>query len=66
MLAVAMLLGFVAILPVLVIVGSLPGGILSALIIFFGMRQAWKMTAAPVIEILGPYRVGAAVATPQP
>jgi hypothetical protein len=45
-------------LPVLAIVGSMPGGILSALIIFFGLRQAWRMTAAPALEVFGPYKVG--------
>jgi hypothetical protein len=47
-------------LPVLVIVGSLPGGLLSAAIIGFGMHQAWRMTAAPQLTITGPFRVGTA------
>jgi hypothetical protein len=47
-------------LPVLVAVGSLPGGLLSAAIIGFGMHQAWRMTAAPHLTITGPFRVGAA------
>jgi hypothetical protein len=50
--------GLLVALPVLVIVGSMPSGLISALIIFIGMRQAWKMTAAPVMKVLGPYRVG--------
>jgi hypothetical protein len=45
-------------LPVLTVFGSLPFGLISALIIFIGMRQAWRMTAAPHIAISGPYRVG--------
>ena len=45
-------------LPVLSVFGSLPFGLISALIIFIGMRQAWQMTAAPQLEISGPYRVG--------
>jgi hypothetical protein len=53
------LAGFVVVLPILVIVGSFPSGLISAVIIFIGMRQAWKMTGAPVLRILGPYRVGA-------
>jgi hypothetical protein len=45
-------------LPVLVVAGSLPGGLISAAIIGFGMHQAWRMTAAPQLTITGPYRVG--------
>ncbi len=45
-------------LPVLSVLGSLPFGLISALIIFIGMRQAWQMTAAPRLAISGPYRVG--------
>jgi hypothetical protein len=45
-------------LPVLMVAGSMPGGILSAFIILIGLRQAWHMTAAPVFKISGPYRVG--------
>jgi hypothetical protein len=45
-------------LPVLSVFGSLPFGLISALIIFIGMRQAWQMTAAPQLVISGPYRVG--------
>jgi hypothetical protein len=47
-------------MPVLVVFGSLPSGLISALIIFVGMRQAWVMTAAGVLSVSGPYRVGAA------
>jgi hypothetical protein len=54
----AFLLAFIAALPVLVVVGSFPSGLISALIMFIGMRQAWIMTRAPVLEIFGPYRVG--------
>lgn len=52
------LLAFTLVLPVLVIVGSMPGGLISAAIIVFGMMQAWKMTAAPVLTVSGPYRIG--------
>ena len=45
-------------LPVLVVFGSLPGGLITAAIIGFGMHQAWRMTAAPQLTITGPYRVG--------
>jgi hypothetical protein len=46
-------------LPVLTILGSLPFGLISALIIFIGMRQAWSLTAARALQVTGPYRVGA-------
>jgi hypothetical protein len=46
-------------LPVLSVIGSLPGGLLSAAIIAFGMHQAWRMTGTPRIAITGPYRIGA-------
>ena len=52
-----LLLTFV--LPVLMVVGSLPSGLLSGIIIFIGLRQAWRMTAAPVLTVSGPYKVGA-------
>jgi hypothetical protein len=57
-----LLAGFIAALPVMMIVGSFPSGLISAFIIFIGMRQAWRMTGAPSLEILGPYRVGAEAA----
>jgi hypothetical protein len=56
----AFLFAFVLALPVLVIIGSLPSGLLTALIISVGLRQAWRMTAAPLIDVYGPYRVGGA------
>jgi hypothetical protein len=45
-------------LPVLSVFGSMPFGLISALIIFIGMRQAWVMTGRPEMSISGPYRVG--------
>jgi hypothetical protein len=45
-------------LPVMSVVGSMPFGLLSALIIFIGLRQAWHMTGAHQLEISGPYKVG--------
>jgi len=60
---IVVLLAVVAALPVLVVVGSLPMGLISAFIIFVGMKQAWRMTGAPLVQILGPYRVGAAPAS---
>lgn len=56
---VAVLAGFVVALPVIVIAGGLPASLISAAIIFFGMKQAWRMTGAPRLRITGPYRVGA-------
>ena len=62
LLSFVFLAALVAVLPLLVVFGSLPSGLISGLIIFIGMRQAWKMTAAPWLQILGPYRVGAGTA----
>jgi len=45
-------------LPLLVVFGDMPGGLISAAIIGFGMQQAWKMTAHESVTITGPYRVG--------
>ena len=51
-------------LPVIYVTQSMPGGILSALIILIGLRQAWSMTARPTLEISGLYKVGAVTAAP--
>jgi hypothetical protein len=59
LIGVVVLLGLMVALPVLVIIGSMPSGLISAFIIFIGMRQAWKMTAAAALRVAGPYRVGA-------
>ena len=59
LLALAMLLAFILALPMLSVFGSLPTSLISGVIIGFGMQQAWKMTAAPRLGFLGPYRVGA-------
>ena len=58
--AVAFLFGLSFALPVLSIIGSLPGGLISAAIIGFGMHQAWRMTASPQFTISGPFRVSTA------
>lgn len=55
---IGMLLAFALALPVLVVFGSLPSGLISALIIGIGMRQAWTMTGTSRVTIHGPYRVG--------
>jgi hypothetical protein len=57
-LRLAVSIGLIAALPLLVIVGSMPSGLITAAIIFFGMRQAWRMTGRPNLEFMGPYRVG--------
>jgi hypothetical protein len=44
-------------LPLLYIIGTLPGGLISALIIFFGMRQAWRMTAGNDLTFQGPLTI---------
>jgi hypothetical protein len=56
--ALLFLFGLIAALPVMIVIGGLPSGLISAAIIFFGMQQAWKMTGAPGLVITGPYRVG--------
>ena len=45
-------------LPLLSIFGSGAGGLISALIIGFGMMQAWQLTGRTVIDFQGPFRVG--------
>jgi ABC-type uncharacterized transport system permease subunit len=47
-------------LQVLVIFGSLPGGLITAAIVAFGMHQAWRMTGVPQLAVTGPHRVGRA------
>jgi hypothetical protein len=56
-LAVALLTGLSLALPVLAVIGSLPGGLISAAIIAFGMLQAWRMTGTPHLMMTGPYRI---------
>jgi hypothetical protein len=58
-LALGILFGFSLALPVLAVVSSLPGGLISGAIIAFGMQQAWKMTGVPQLQISGPYRIAA-------
>ena len=58
LLAIGALVLLVFALPALSVFGSLPLGLISALIIFIGMRQAWNMTASPQLQIAGPFKVG--------
>jgi hypothetical protein len=60
------LIGLIAALPVMLVFGSLPFGLISGFIIFIGMRQAWRMTGAPWVQVLGPYRVGVTATSPAP
>ena len=62
-LAIGFLFALSFALPVLTVFSSLPGGLLSAAIIAFGMQQAWRMTAAPDLVISGPYRVASKLAS---
>jgi hypothetical protein len=57
---ILVMLLYVFVLPVKSVIESMPGGAISAFIIFIGMRQAWQMTRAPKLEITGPYKVGGA------
>jgi hypothetical protein len=58
-LAIGFLFGLSFALPILTVMSSLPGGLISAAIIAFGMHQAWQMTGAPHLVISGPYRIAA-------
>lgn len=57
------LLVFVLALPLMGALSSGAGGILSVLIIGFGMRQAWKVSAASNVTVTGPLPVAKAPAT---
>jgi hypothetical protein len=57
-LAVVLLVGFSFALPVLIVFGTLPGGLITAAIVAFGMHQAWRMTGVPEVTVTGPFRVG--------
>jgi hypothetical protein len=61
-LAIVAVGGFIMVfaLPILAIVSDMPGGLISALIIGFGLMQAWKMTGGTTVSITGPYKVGGA------
>ena len=52
------LLAFALTVPVRAILASMPGGLISAAIIGFGMHQAWQLTAAPQFSFEGPLRLG--------
>lgn len=60
---VKIIFGFVAVfffaltLPIMYIIGTLPGGLISALILGFGIRQAWRMTAGTDLTFNGPLTI---------
>jgi hypothetical protein len=58
--AIGLVLVFSLGLPLFVILGSFPSGLISALIIGIGMHQAWSMTRAASLTIAGPFKVGRA------
>jgi hypothetical protein len=57
MLGVVILAGFALAVPIIAILGSMPGGLISAAIIGFGMLQAWQLTGAPKLVFEGPFRL---------
>lgn len=61
-LSVSDILAAALVQPVSSIFDGVAGGFLSALIIGFGMMQAWQMAKQPVIVFEGPFRVGSSAA----
>lgn len=55
---IAGLLGVAAAAPFLALNANMAGGLLSLVIIFFGLRQAWRMTGRSDILVMGPYTPG--------
>jgi hypothetical protein len=53
------LVSLAAIAPFLALGSNPVGGLISLVIIFFGLRQAWRMTGRSDILIVGPYNVSA-------
>lgn len=58
-LALLVLLAAPFFLPVVAVVGSLPSGLITGIIIAVGLGQAWRMTAPADFTISGPFRVRA-------
>lgn len=56
--AVAFMLGFMFVLPIIANLSSMPGGILGLAIMAFGIHQAWTMNARVEVPITGPHRIG--------
>lgn len=55
---IAALIALVFTLPVAVVLGGLPGSLLSVLIVGFGLAQAWKLNQKVSVAISGPFAVG--------
>jgi hypothetical protein len=58
--AIAVMLGFMFVLPIVANLSEMPSGLIGLAIIAFGIVQAWKMNAALQITITGPHRIGSA------
>ena len=56
--AFAILILFSMAAPILIIMDSPGGGLLNALIIFFGLWQAWKLTQGDPYDVNGPFQLG--------
>lgn len=56
--ALLMVSGLLLALPITAAVGSMPSGILSILIIGFGLRQAWTVSVASNSTVTGPHAIG--------
>jgi hypothetical protein len=59
----AYVMGLSFVLPVMFVLGSLPSGAISALIIGLGMRQAWQMTGVAKFEVSGPFTIASPAAS---
>jgi hypothetical protein len=57
LMGIGIMLGGAFVLPVLIVFGSMPSGLISALIIGFGMKHAWQITAPPDLTFHGPLTV---------
>lgn len=62
-LGVVTLLGISLTLPILVVFGSLPSGLITGAIIAFGLQQAWRMIGTTALQVSGPFRIGADAVT---
>jgi hypothetical protein len=47
--------------PIKVVLTSFPGSILTALIVGFGLQQAWRMNRRTAVEFKGPFKIGGSV-----
>ena len=52
------LIAFAYCCPVINIVTSMPQGLISLLILFWGLQQAWRLTRKVSLEFRGPFQVG--------